>query len=220
MLNSRHCFLEQEAWQVVFRAAAVEYPRFTDRSDIVVTLWTCVLCLPSLFNDVQNVVCSPHTPQTIVVERLLDRIHQLRNRILQWRQRYEMLRHERISRNMHLDTQLDKRYEALGMCLAGNIILNRLHLSLNPFAGPEIEETVVSFANQTLQLTETASVANPRAGLFMAFKVVTARAALATTEEWRVITQEQRDVHVGPNGCIAQWVFEHWYSLKGRRAGI
>ena len=217
MLMNRQCFLEQEAWQAVFRSAAVEFPRFTDRSDIVVSLWTCVLCLPGIFGDVQNVVWSPHVPEPTVVARLLERIHQLRNRILQWRQRYEVLRLERISRNMHLDTQLDKRYEVLAIYLAGNIILNRLHLALNPFAGPEIEETIQSFANQTLQLTETVAVTNPRASLFMAFKQVTARAALGSTELWRVTTQEQRDAHVGRNGCIAQWVFEHWCSLKGRK---
>ena len=216
MLNNRQCFLEQEAWQAVFRASAVEWERFSDRSDIVVSLWTCVLCLPSLFFDVQKAVFNPHAPKATLIESLLDRIHQLRNRILQWRQRYEIARLERIERSIHADIQNDKRYEILGVCLAGNIILNRLHLSLNPFAGPEIEETIQNFANQILVLTEHCSVNNPRAGLFMAFKVVTARAVIATTEEWRVTTQEQRDAHVGPNGCIARWVFERWCSLKGR----
>ena len=220
MLNNRQCFLEQEAWQAVFRNSVVEFPRFTDRSDIVVSLWTCVLCLPSLFGDVQRAVFGPHVPEASLVESLLERIHQLRNRILQWRQRYELLRLENISRSIHSETQSDKRYESLGICLAGNIILNRLHLSLNPFAGPEIEETIQNFANQVLVLTEQCSVNNPRAGLFMAFKVVTARAVIATTEEWRVTTQEQRYDHVGPNGCIARWVFEHWCTLKGRRTGL
>ena len=63
-----------------------------------------------------------------------------------------------------------------------------------------------------MDLEEEAFLANPRAGLFMAFKKGVAEATLATRNEWR----EAMRIESGGR-LISRPVFERWCLLMGRK---
>lgn len=80
--------------------------------------------------------------------------------------------------------------------------------------GTDIEEEAQSLARQIVELAEAASRLNPRAGLFMEFKLTAARAALATEHEWHLCILNAMEEH--SNKPVAKEIFERWCSIKGR----
>lgn len=111
----------------------------------------------------------------------------------------------------------DKRYETLGIFMANLVIINRLSLSLNTRAGSDLEDEAQRFASRIMELERRASAANPRASLFMAFKVIMAQATLATKIEWQQAIRLSIEDHTRTDSVIDSYVFEHWVKLKGRK---
>ena len=101
--------------------------------------------------------------------------------------------------------------------MANLITVNRLSVSLDTRAGTELEDETQNVASRIIELERKASATNPRASLFLAFKVIVAEATLGTKNEWQqAITLSDED-HVGANSFISSQVFEHWVNLKGRK---
>ena len=189
---------------------------FSDRGIVVISLWNLVLFLPNLWRDVQSAVCccQPATASKILVLR--KRVTNLVMKVSQWRSQYEPLLRS-LPDPFSEEAKEEKRFETLGMCLVCLFILKRLSVALDPLSPSalDIESEVTIIAEDTLQLEKTAIAHNPRAGVFMMFKSVAARATLATTDDWRITSVV--DARMGTNGLIAKWVFENWCRMKGRR---
>ena len=101
--------------------------------------------------------------------------------------------------------------------MANLILMNRLSVSLNLRAGAELETQTQDVARRILQLRQMTSTVDPRASLFMAFKVLTAQAILDTQDEWQraIDLAIQNDADTSP--LIRSQVFERWVRLKGRK---
>ena len=101
--------------------------------------------------------------------------------------------------------------------MANLILMNRLSVSLNPRAGADLESQTQDVARRILQLRQMTSTVNPRASLFMAFKVITAQAILDTQDEWQraIDLAIQDDAYTSP--LIRSQIFERWVRLKGRK---
>ena len=96
--------------------------------------------VPGLFNEVQNVVCSSGDLNPFVAEKLILRTRHLRTLLLRWHEQYDNVVLETVSKISSMGAELDKRYEVLGICLGGLVILERLTLALSAFVTAELED--------------------------------------------------------------------------------
>ncbi len=175
-----------------------------------------MLFLPNLWKAVQSAILNHDIVAASKIQVLQNRVFDLALKVSEWRSIYEPLL-KSIPDPSSEEAKEEKRFETLGMCLICLLILRRLIVALNPL-GPsalKTETEVKGIAEDVLQLEKIAVANNPRAGLFMAFKSLAARATLATTDHWRISSVV--DARVGTNGLIAKWVFEKWCRMKGRR---
>ena len=213
-MNDHRCFLEQNVWQNVFRSVVREADTLSDTSGIVVSLWTTICRIPSLFKDVQNAVCNSKKTDTCTIENLLAHVQGTRRLLLQWRTQFEDLL---PSLNPPQQCREGKKVDTLGVYMANLILVNRLSVSLNLRAGAELENQTQDVARRILQLRQMTSTMNPRASLFMAFKVLTAQSILDTQDEWQraIDLAIQNDAYTSP--LISSQVFERWVRLKGRK---
>ena len=213
-MNDHRCFLEQNTWQNVFRSVVCEADTLSDTSGIVVSLWTTICRIPSLFKDVQHAVCNPNETDKRTIENLLVQVQETRRLLLQWHTQFEDLL---PSQNPTKHCREGKKIDTLGVYMANLILMNRLSVSLNLRAGAELENQTQDVARRILQLRQMTSTVNPRASLFMAFKVITAQAILATQDEWQraINLAIQDNAHTSP--LVRSQIFERWVRLKGRK---
>ena len=171
------------------------------------SLWATICPIPNLFADVQHIICLSQDPESTVISDLRYRACEIRTQLWNWRQRFDNTLTEH-------DDVLDKRFEILGVCLVNVLVLDRLIVAMDPCVGADIEEEAQSLARQVVVLAEAASRVNPRAGLFMEFKLTAAHAALVTEQEWYLFIQNAQGE--GSNGPVTKEIFERWCSVKGR----
>ena len=214
------CFLQDPAWQAVLTSVLDEHTvtesQFSDCGSVVILLWTDLAYVPSLWKDVQAVVCSGDFINSTHLQSLQHRLASLNDKVSQWRSVYEplLLSVPDLTSNV---VRAEKRFETLGLCLTCLIILKRLAIALDPLAvwALEVEEEVQTLGEKVIEIEACAVRANPRAALFMRFKKEVAFATLRTTKEWRVASL--LDARVGANGLLATWVYERWCKMKGRK---
>ena len=214
MLNDDKCFIEDDVWQNVFRSAVFESTALSDSSEIVISLWTIVCPIPSLFKDVQHAVCNSTDTDPHTIGNFYARAQVIRTLLLQWRQQFE---EHLLSHTSPEQSRNGKQYDTLGTYMTNLTIINRLSVSLNTCAGSELENEAQDLASQIIELERRASVANPRASLFIAFKAIMAQATLATANEWQQAIRLSIEDHARAKSLISSQVFEHWVNLKGRK---
>ena len=219
LIENRKCFLEEEAWFKTFQSIVMDQPKgesiFADCGSVVVSLWAYLSMVPGIYKDVQDVVCSRVLPSESNILLLKRRIEFLDEQVSLWYSTYEpMLLAPSLDTTNPDAIKSDKRYETLAVCLAILIILKRLCVALDPLGSVKAEALVQQYAARIAELRVWAVDANPRAALFMAFKMEVARATLATKDDWTV--QSLLDKRVSAKGLIAPWVFKRWCEVKGR----
>ncbi|CAD6573496.1 MAG: hypothetical protein ASARMPRED_006098 [Alectoria sarmentosa] len=212
MLNDDRCFLEHDVWQNLFRSVVLEPgTALSDSSGVVVSLWTIICPIPSLFKDVQNAVCNFTITRTI--GSLYARAREIWTLVLQWRGQFEELS---LSRNSPEHSGDDKRYKTLGIYMANLIVVNRLSVSLDTRAGSDLEDERQYSASRIVELDRRARAVNPRASFFMKFKLIMAQATLGTKGEWQQVIRLSSE-YARVNSLISSQVLEHWVNLKGRK---
>jgi hypothetical protein len=217
---SRHtCFLEEECWRDTLRYAILEYDTFSDCSEILISLWLHIVLIPRLFNEVQIVLQRRQSLEQNELHRLNERIFHLRSKLKDWRTSYDaLINHLNLNYPSETaDFQFDRRFEALGTCISNIIILNRLATALNPAIRLQLEDETQALAAEILALEHMSNVVNPRAHLFMAFKVILANSALETEAEWRDSLQLSHQEDSDSSRLVPWPVFKRWMRLKGRR---
>lgn len=213
------CFLQDPAWQAVLTSVldehALSVSPYSDCGSVVVLLWTDLAHLPSLWKDIQAVVCTDGFIPTSKIQKLQHRVTTLDDKLTRWRSIYEPILLSDTDPTT-ADIRAEKRFETLGLCLTCLIILKRLAIAIDPLTAQawQVEDSAQALGEKILEITELAIQANPRAALFMRFKKEVAGATLKTTEEWRATSLV--DARVGANGMIAKWVYRHWCMMKGR----
>ena len=213
-MNDDRCFLEHKVWQNVFRSTVFESTALSDSSEIIISLWTIICPIPSLFKDVQNAVCNLTDTDPHTIGSLYARAQVIRNLLLQWRQQFE---EHPLSHTLPEQSRNGKQYDTLGIYLANMTIINRLNVSLSPRAGMELENEAQDLASQIIELEWRASAANPRASLFIAFKAIVAQATLNTANEWQQVIRLSTEDHARANSLISSQVFEHWVNLTFKK---
>lgn len=213
-MNDERCFLEHDTWQNVFRSVVFETGALSDSSEIVVSLWTTVCPIPSLFKDIQDAVCNFTDTKTGTIGSLFSRARKIRILLLRWRRQFEELLSSFKAPEQSGDS---KQYETLGIYLTNLVVINRLSVALNTQAGLDLEDETQDLASQILELERGANATNPRASLFMAFKAIVAQATLDTKNEWQQAIRLSIENHTRANSFINSRVFEHWVHLKGRK---
>lgn len=214
ILNDDRCFLEHDVWQNVFRSVVSETDALSDSSGVVVSLWTTICPIPSLFKDIQDTVCNFTDTDTRTIGSLFARAREIRTLLLQWRRQFEELP---SSLRLPEVSGGGKQYETLGIYLTNLVIINRLSVALNTHAGLDLEGETQDLASQIIKLERRASATNPRASLFMAFKTIVAQATLDTKHEWQQAINPSIGNHARASSFINSQVFEHWVRLKGRK---
>ena len=194
----------------------METDTLSDSSNIVILLWTIVCHVPSLFNDVQNTICASAKIDTNTIQTLFARVQAIRSSLSDWRIKYEQ-----YSQSHHhpspVAAGIGKHHDTLGIYMANTILINRLSVSLNPSFNPELETEAQDLAHRLVLLESMLKLEDPRASLFMGFKLITAQATLDTKDEWQyAIELAIADTDRG-SSCISRPVFENWVRRKGRR---
>ncbi|KAL6722051.1 hypothetical protein ACLMJK_001156 [Lecanora helva] len=215
LLQGKPCFLEEPSWQVVFRSATMDSSPFTDASSVTIALWMSVCQVPRLLAKVEAMICQPGDIDSLEQEQLTLRLLRVRDWISDWRRRYEILISKDNARSSS-KAKTDKRYEALGVALGIRIVLNRLILAINMHRAADLENESQSLAHQVICLEQQARATNPRAGLFMAFKMIIARATIETKRDW-----EQSACPSATNNIpsrISKEAFTYWCRLKQKQA--
>ena len=214
-MNDDRCFLEEDGWQTVFKSVVYETGALSDSSEIVISLWTIASAIPSLFKDVQYVVCSSTHINIPTIKNLFTRLRDIRVKLSHWHSQYEQLI---FSQNPTENPETDKHYETLGVYLVNIILVNRLSVSLNPHIGSDLEDETQEVARQIFRLVDKASARYPRASLFMAFKVIAAQAVLNTEDDWHQATRFPIENYDAPAASlISSQTFGRWIHLKGRK---
>ena len=214
MLNDDRCFLEKDIWQNVFRSVVRETKALSDSSGIVLSLWTTICPIPGLFKDVQSAVCNSVDVDMRTIGSLFASAQETRSLLLQWRKLFDELALFHDSPKQPVN---GKQYDTLGVYMANMILINRLCVSLNPRVGSGLEDETQNLAHQILQLERRASIVNPRASLFMAFKIIVAQTILDTKDQWQQAIRLSIEDHAHASPVIRSHVFERWVKLKGRK---
>ncbi|GAM37171.1 hypothetical protein TCE0_022f06860 [Talaromyces pinophilus] len=203
------CFLEHETWQTILRSMATKDHPFSDRSDLVISLWSCICSLPKYLRRVTDIVCtSPNTSNLAICQLKLD-LFRLYQSISQWHQEYQVHSWDNELHPSRSPADADKQFEALGFCFTCLIVTNRLIFALDPSAGATYEYEAQKLAADLVTIEQNALSVNGRAELFMALKMHVAKATRATAETWRECTTNT----IG--STIPQSVFTEWCQLTG-----
>ena len=210
------CFLEEGPWQEVFQSVVLDSSPFADRGELAISLWMSVCHVPRLFAETEDAIYNPVEVGSAAIQKLSHRLYQLRKRCMNWLKNYKLLLEDYCEDSL-AQAGFNKRYETLGVGLGITIVLNRLILALNMNTAGKLEDDSQSLAHEVMQLEKRAYAANPRAGIFMAFKTIVARATIDTREEWQKC-EYIGDKRVGtPHRTVSIKTWERWCSLKGRK---
>lgn len=218
MIAGEACFLDDEEWKSVISSAVLEYTTFSYCSENIISLWLRTVSIARLFKEVQDAVRRPeHTTPQLLTE-LIERVVKTRTGLNEWKQSYDSL-----CRAITLEApereaidQFDRRMEALGIYLTNMVILNRLACSLRPMTGPSLESETQQLASDIFSLEQRTATDNPRAYMFLAFKLIIAQAAIDTEKEWRRAYTSESSGRAKPYSMVPWPVFENFIRLKGR----
>lgn len=194
----------------------LETTPFSDRSDVVVSLWMSIYQLPRLLNEIEDIVCDTAGLDPEVIESLTDKIRHTRATLLTWRAHYESLLEHSDAHTTLAGANVDKRYETLGVGLAVLLLSSRMLVALGADDAAQLEDTAQSLAHQLLALEQLTRESSPRAGVFMVFKSILAHATLATKDEWKTCVNISTESGDKKPPLVSREAFRHWCDLKGR----
>ncbi|KAI4246888.1 MAG: hypothetical protein LQ352_006276 [Teloschistes flavicans] len=209
ILKTAHCFLQQPEWQAVFQPMMADYSNVSSCGAVIVSMWSSIGDIPSLFHSVRNLVSSPSI-SSAAQSRTLARLMKLRSHLMNWGNENNYSTTRCIGQQdfnyllPHLPAS-DVEYEVRGLYAASLMILERLIVTLDPGRTRIMEAHVQQLAIEILALKRQAYLNKPRAALSLALKVMTAKAVLLTAEDW-----EHEMSQDALRSTISNKVFEQW----------
>jgi len=220
LINNERCFLEQEAWESVFRSIVVDNNSvISERSEIVISLLILKSRIPGMAKDVTEVVCNQWDENTPDINALVSKAQKLRADLLNWQRDYEdylsLLPEPKPGSVEH-----DERCKVIAIYFSCIMIISRLLGAIVPSRRVELEKHTQSYAQQTLDLEREVKAIGSQASFFMAQTAGIARATKATTQDWLETSKVEVEMeeHRGSRGAIIEArKFERWNKLMGRR---
>ena len=183
---------------------------FTDRSPIVIYLWSRVVYSAGLFKDVTSIIYGQDRYSQARIENLIRSGLRTRESIIRWRCDFD---------NMPEATtqdQYNRRYQILGVCLSYLALLNRLIGAIDPSRRTDFEDESQALAREVARMENEASFKSPVAGFFLSQKMSIARSILDSARIWKDdIQDEPKESHLKVN-LIEKWRFENWCMILGR----
>ncbi|KAL8703747.1 MAG: hypothetical protein Q9201_003072 [Fulgogasparrea decipioides] len=212
VLKVSPCFLQQPAWDPVFESLMVYKSNFSACGTVMTSMWESISPIPGLFHSVRAIVCA--TDETSPTERdeLLERLLKLRSQIVAWGDSRNIT-NSKLRGTIEFNLLLE-RADSVAECEVFSVyasillILERLIVALEGSTAWMMEAHAQQLAWGILELKKKALASMPQASLSLALKVMIAKAALLTGEEWR-----QDVLRRGPKGVVARDVFERWVRL-------
>ncbi|QKX63076.1 uncharacterized protein TRUGW13939_10244 [Talaromyces rugulosus] len=216
--DSKHCFLEQDAWMSTLQSAISPNSQFSDRSERVISLYESLIELTGLFSDCITIVMNPDEHDGVLYETLVRKVYTRREALSTWYHRWsknipnEM--EDKTSSPMtdgpYLWPQILVTYQA---CV---LMTNRMLVALDRTLGYLLEPESLEIAGQILTIRSSRQT-DIRAGSMMASLSV-AHSILDTAEDWH---RDIVDVDLsakrayGKPVLISPEKFRHWVGLMG-----
>ncbi|KAL6803089.1 hypothetical protein GGI42DRAFT_323809 [Trichoderma sp. SZMC 28013] len=237
-LSNKLCFLAEEPWKRVLRAAICNDPSIpSTQSELMHELWSSLVYGPNIFKLVTDLVLAPIEPRPSIIETTIKRIQRDLDHLDMWAgllRRHKCVADKICSKGSplmaskfaaHWDSS--KRYmpwQVLqGTHTMCSMLKRRLLTSLAPSRYPHIELECQSLARLAMGLdsdTATPSKENdlPK-GLFMAQTIWVARAVVNTKGMWCETGTGINEAGVEDGqkrSMIEKWKFRLWCKELGR----
>ena len=211
--NASPCFLEEPAWQRLFQTIFLGKSIFSTYSDVFIKMWTCISTLPRLTRDTRSVICKDEAIPQESQDQLQDRLFDLRSRLMTLATEENLATtvsygQVECSRLLIEQAMSEQQHDILGLLGINLIRLERLIVALGTTKAPSMERHVQDLAAMLLQIEAAAVAVNPRASLSLTYKVMLAKAAAITAEEWRSAILSRP-----PHSAMSQKVFDGWIGL-------
>ncbi|KAL7948820.1 hypothetical protein V8C42DRAFT_230334 [Trichoderma barbatum] len=238
-LNNRLCFLSEEPWRKVLRAAICSDPSIpAGQSELMHELWSSLIFGPNIFKMVTDLVLAPVEPSPSIIETAIKRIQCDLDHLNKWvglLQRQQSAVEKVLSKNnssLALNDASDwgssKKYIPWlilqGTSTMCSILKRRLLNSLAPSRYVHIELESQSLARRAIGLdsdpTTTRKGNDLPGGLFLAQTVWVARAVVNTKSIWYengTCTDEGKVQGGQQRSMIEKWKFRRWCAELGRR---
>jgi hypothetical protein len=220
MLIGEDCFFEEPEWKALLSSISrSENPttemKSPDCHPMISSLWIHASPTPRLFRQTTACVTEPRANDPGTILQLILELYRTRQHILSWREKFTQFALER-----HADRHRLRLREILGVSFAVQMVLNRLIVALEPHAAeaPSFENETQAFAEKIIALgDEAAREALPTSDLLLAQKIVIARAAKESEEDWKLAVSRGTIPALPGRKCVSAVVFERWCISLGRR---
>jgi hypothetical protein len=225
-MNGTSCFLDQPGWQDVFLSATLQNDLWSERSELVMTLWPHLVVIPGLFKTTEAHICCRHLGND-AVETLITRILRQSTTLLIWHKRHETeleppkalapSEHDTSDSTPDMLSVLKqiRRNQLRNSYLIGLLILSRLLSALAPARLTYWEKRTQSLAHQIIALKEQIQRSHQPIfwGLFGTSILRIADATIQTGDFWGGRTYEE--------GEVLDWhTFAAWCSKFGRKVMV
>ncbi|OBT82994.1 hypothetical protein VE02_08522 [Pseudogymnoascus sp. 03VT05] len=226
LVNNSYCFLQEESWQEVFRSTIIRGVRYSDRSEMTVSLFMSMSYLPDLFRACSCVVLGVGKGSKTSFISLVRRINSHRAGLLEWYGRWESDLHPIMScvsestttdQGQPIDAyHYDQYQEVCGSYMACLVLDNRFLTALGLDEDLLLESQTVGLSGKIMKLHSDVYSTRPQRGLFMTYTVQIAQAALITAEEWRTSCDGTMTETEMERRLIREETFRQWNALMGR----
>ncbi|PQE31973.1 C6 zinc finger domain protein [Rutstroemia sp. NJR-2017a WRK4] len=213
LLNGERCFLEQPAWQKLFRSIiAPNDTSMSDRSELVIVLIMLKSNIPGTFCDITQILCQDTDPEPEYIDRMIKFCRMLRRKFLEWRRAYEELVSKTSVREGTME--FDRRCKAFATYLSCIMFTNRLLGCLVAEEREALERETQGLADEMLSLDEEVQVTSKAANLFMAQTAGVAGAMKITRREFEEgVGRKEEGIR---KGFVEKDVFMRWCATFGR----
>ncbi|KAK3370800.1 hypothetical protein B0T24DRAFT_300131 [Lasiosphaeria ovina] len=229
-LNNKSCFLAEDAWLRVLRAAISGDASLARQMDLVLALWGHLVGGPHVFEMTTALVCAPSPPPQGVVDDLVERLLGDRARLLVWlgmaQQRIGLRMHgsyedDEMARDVSAfpagedESEDDGTHLALrGTYTTCRILKARLLVALAPARFRHLEAECQELAGRVMRLGDQQPSAGRVSGslvgsLFMSQSSWIAKAIVETRDVWAAES--------AGSGMIERAKFEAWCRAIGRK---
>ncbi|KAH0495101.1 hypothetical protein TgHK011_008671 [Trichoderma gracile] len=234
-LSNKTCFLTEEPWKKVLRAAICKDPSIPWRqSELIYELWSSLIYGPNIFKTVTDMVLAPVEPPPSVIELTIRRIQRDLDHLNMWAgllQEQQSAMEQTCLKGESQKRVIDWSFKGeyipwqilRGTYTMCSILKRRLLTSLAPAQYPHIEEECQAMAAMAMGLGPHASNASKAnglpCGLFMAQTVWVAKAVINTKSIWCAseVAMDRAEVLGGyKRTMIDKWKFRAWCNELGR----
>ncbi|KAK4071359.1 uncharacterized protein Triagg1_6020 [Trichoderma aggressivum f. europaeum] len=237
-LSNKLCFLAEEPWKRVLRAAICNDPSIpSTQSELMHELWSSLIYGPNIFKLVTDLVLAPVEPRPSIIETTIKRIQRDLDHLDMWAgllRRHKSVADKICSRDSPLmsskfaaDWDSSKRYvpwQVLqGTHTMCSMLKRRLLTSLAPSRYPHIELECQSLARLAMGLDSDPATPSKEndlpGGLFMAQTIWVARAVVNTKSMWCETGAGRNEAGVQDGqqrSMIEKWKFRLWCKELGR----